>query len=316
MMKAKSQCSVGDDRPPHLLDEHTRLFEEHRSLLLGVVYRMLGTAADAEDLVHDTYLRWRETDLAGVRSPRNYLITVATRLAIDYLRSARVRRESYTGQWLPEPLGGSYLPEVVGNIELAESLQTAFMLLLERLNATQRAAYLLYEVFELEHAEVARILEISAENSRQLVRRARMQLSEGRSRYESSPERIEEVTQRFLEVCEGAGSIEAFMELLADDVVFMGDGGGRVQSLPNPVHGAELVARLMAAFLAKNSEGTMLRLERVSGQPAVVASRDLVPWAVVTLAVAGGRITMVDSVVNPEKLRTLMGAGGLEVRTR
>jgi RNA polymerase sigma-70 factor (ECF subfamily) len=315
-MEPKLQPLAGEDPPTHLLDEHTRIFEEHRPLLLGVVYRMLGTAADAEDLVHDAYLRWREADLALIHAPRSYLLTVATRLAIDHLRSARVRRESYTGQWLPEPLGGSYLPEAASNIELAESLQTAFMLLLERLNATQRAAYLLYEIFDLGHAEVARILGISAENSRQLVRRARVQLSEGRSRFESSPARIEEVTQRFLEVCAGGGSIEGFMELLADDVVFVGDGGGRVQSLPNPVHGAERVARLMAAYLAQNSEGTVLRREQVSGQPGVVAYRDGKPWSVVTLAVAGGRITMINSVANPEKLRTLMEAGAREDGTR
>jgi RNA polymerase sigma-70 factor (ECF subfamily) len=293
---------------PHV-DDHTRLFEEHRALLFGVVYRMLGTAADAEDLVHDAYLRWREVDLTAIHSPRGYLLTVATRLAIDHLRSARVRRESYTGQWLPEPLGGNYLPEVEGDLELAESLQTAFMLLLERLSGTQRAAYLLYDIFDLDHAEVARVLGTSVENSRQLVSRARAQLREGRSRFEPAPERIGEVTQRFLAVCQGAGSIEEFMELLADDVVLVGDGGGRVQSLPNPVYGAERVARLMVAYLAQNSGGTMLRLERVSGQPGVVAYRSGMPWAVVTLAVAGGRITMINSVVNPEKLRTLMEAG-------
>lgn len=186
------------------LDEHTRLFEEHRPLLLGVVYRMLGTAADAEDVVHDTYLRWREVDLAGIHSPRSYLLTIATRLAIDLLRSARMQRESYTGQWLPEPLGEGYLPQAEGNLEMAESLQTAFMLLLERLSANQRAAYILYDIFDLNHAEVARILDTSPANSRQLVRRARVRLSEGRARFESSPERIEEVTQRFLEVCAGA----------------------------------------------------------------------------------------------------------------
>ena len=287
-------------------DEHTRLFEECRALLYGVAYRMVGSVADAEDLVHDAYLRWRQVDLAGVRAPREYLIAVTTRLAIDFLRSARVRREAYVGQWLPEPLGETHdWADGERALELAESLQTAFMLLLERLAPRQRAAYLLFEVFGLEHAEIGRALGISAENSRQIVRRARAQLQEERARFDAAPEQIERVTRRFLEVCQGTGDVEALLELLADDVVFVGDGGGFVPSVPRPVVGAERVAKMVASFVARTPAGTTLRLEWASGQPAIVAYRDAAPWAVVTLAVAGERVGRISVVLNPEKLRTL-----------
>ena len=284
-------------------DAHTRIFEENRELLFGVVYRLVGSVADTEDLVHDTYLRWRGVDLAAVHSPREYLISVATRLAIDYLRSARVRRD-VRGPVAARAHRRGTSRRRRSSAELAESLQTAFMLLLERLTPTQRAAYLLFEVFGLGHGEVARILDTSVDNSRQLVSRARVRLREGRARFESSPDRIAEVTRRFLEICEGRGGVESFLEILAEDVVFVGDGGGKVPSLPKPIHGAERVAQVVAGFISRTPAEVTMAMEWVSGQPAIVAYRGGAPFGVLTLAVSGDRIRMITVVLNPEKLRT------------
>lgn len=291
-----------------IYDAHTRLFEENRSVLTAIAYRMLGSVADAEDVVHDTYLRWRQADLQAVRSPREYLLSITTRLAIDSLRSARTRRETYFGEWLPEPTREDAEFNSGGEraLELSESLQSAFLLLLERLTPTQRAAYLLHEVFGFKHAEAARMLGLSDSNCRQLVSRARAQLRDGRAGYDPSPDRIAGMTRRFLEVCEGEASIDAFVELLAEDAVFIGDGGGKVRSVPRPIYGADRVARLLVGILKKFSAGITMRMENVSGQPSVVMYLNDTVQAVLTLAVAGGRIRRIHVVLNPDKLLALV----------
>lgn len=281
-------------------------FEEHRRALFGVAYRMTGSAADAEDLVQEAYLRWSRAPHAEVRSAESYLTTVVTRLAMDHLRSARVRREEYVGPWLPEPLAGA-AEASNARVELAESLQTAFMVVLETLSPVERAAFLLREVFGHDYAYLAAVLDRSEESCRQLVHRARGRVAEGRPRFQASPRELGEVTRRFVEACTG-GDVDALMAVLSPDVTFFGDGGGIVQNARNPVRGAINVARLLIGLREKMEPGTEVRIEQVNAQPGIVFREGGAPYAVATLAVAEGRVVSVYVVNNPLKLARLTHA--------
>lgn len=233
------------------MSERERLAGELRPVAFAIAYRMLGGVAEAEDVVQEALLRLDAALARGeeVASPRAYLATVTTRLAIDELRSARARREAYVGEWLPEPLPGS--DPLVGmreeddparHAELADSLSTAFLVLLERLTPEERAALLLHDVFDYGYAEVAAVIDKSEDNACQLAARARRRVAEGRPRFESGEERREELGARFLEAAE-EGDLEALERLLARDVVLRGDGGGKVPALARPLRGADRVAR-------------------------------------------------------------------------
>jgi RNA polymerase sigma-70 factor (ECF subfamily) len=286
-------------------NDPTSAFEENRGLLFGVAYRMTGSAADAEDLVQEAWLRWMRVDHEEVRSPADYLVTTVTRLGMDHLQSARVRREEYVGPWLPEPLMGHDPAEGADvRAELAESLQTAFLVVLETLSPTERAAFLLREVFGHDYAYLAAALDRSEANCRQIVRRARQRVTEGRARFAASPTELMEVTMRFVEACQG-GDMEALMKLLAPDATYTGDGGGVVPNSRRIVVGADNVARLMVALNGKQEPGMTSRLVAVNGQPGLVFSVGSQPHGAITLAVAGGRVTAVFVVNNPEKLRGL-----------
>src|SRR4029453_12165069 len=190
-------------------------FDEHRAALFAVAYRMLGSVADAEDIVQDAFLRWREAPRDDVESPRAYLTTIVTRLCIDHLRSARGRREEYVGPWLPEPVVAVEPPAEPG--EMAESCSMAFLVLLESLTPAERAALLLREVFDYEYAEVATILGKSEANCRQLVRRARERIAKGRPRFDASVAQREQMTERFMAAC-ATGDMEGLLGLLSDDI--------------------------------------------------------------------------------------------------
>lgn len=281
-------------------------FDEYRTLLFSIAYRMLGSAADAEDIVQEAYLRWQDADEGEVRSPRAFLSTVVTRLCIDQLRSAQARREVYVGQWLPEPILTGEMPDMTRSVELAESLSFAFMRLLESLSPVERAVFLLREVFSYSYPEIAVIVGKSEANCRQMTHRAQQHLREGRPRFEVSHEQQEKVTQRFLEVCAG-GDMQGLLNMLSDDVTLTADGGGKVQAPINILHGPQNVARFLSGVLRKLTTGVSLtsHVAEVNGQPCVVAYIDGEIDSVLSLDSIDGRIININIVRNPDKLRHL-----------
>ena len=273
--------------------------DELRSYLFAIAYRMLGSVADAEDVVQDAFLRYHEAEVEA-ESPKAYLATVATRLAIDRLRSARARREVYPGQWLPEPIVGD---EEVRHAETADSLSLAFLHLLEQLSPVERAVFLLREVFEYPYDEVARIVGKSPDNCRQILTRARRHVEEGRHRFDVSREERDEVARRVLAAWE-EGDTDGLVELLAADVTVYGDGGGKAPSVPVPLVGAERVAKALIGWgrLARE-RGLVHRAATVNGQPGVVFDDPdgRATW-VAELEIAEGVVVAVRSVLNPDKL--------------
>jgi RNA polymerase sigma-70 factor (ECF subfamily) len=280
-------------------------FVELRPVLFGVAYRMLGSAAEADDIVQEAYLRWAGIDDAAVASPRAYLTTIVTRLSIDRLRSARVRRESYRGPWLPEPIvldeQDSAQPD---GGELADSLSLAFLVLLEELAPAERAAFLLRDVFGYPYGEIARTLERSETACRQLVSRARHRIGDRRKRFDADDERSRELTRRFVGAC-ATGDVEELMALLTDDVVVWTDGGGKVKSAPRPVVGPWRAARFLIHVAKGLQDGVTLREETLNGQPSVVFEIDGEVTSAVVFDVLGGQIAGIRVVANPEKLTTL-----------
>lgn len=288
---------------PRPSDDRLTVFREHRPLLFSIAYRMLGSAADAEDIVQDAYLRWERAAPEAVRSPKDYLSTTVTRLAVDHLRSARVRREVYVGPWLPEPLVGVDAHDPLAAATMAESLSTAFLVLLERLTPTQRAAFLLREVFGFDYSEIARILRTSEANSRQLVQRAKQHIEAGRPRFESTRRAADDLAQRFLAACT-TGDVDEVLALLAEDAVAWADGGGKFSAARRPVVGADRVARFVASVVRKWRTSGELRIAPVNGGVGLLQSAGGRVRAVMTVAAGagGGRVGGVFIVVNPEKL--------------
>jgi RNA polymerase sigma-70 factor (ECF subfamily) len=281
---------------------------EHRRVLFGIAYRMLGSVADAEDVVQESILRLHKARAAGteIESEKAYLTTIVTRLAIDHLGSARVRREEYVGFWLPEPVIGDREPEAARHVEIAESLSMAFLLLLETLSPVERAVFLLREVFEYEYDEIAKIVCKAEENCRQLFARAKRHIDAGKPRFETSPERRDELARRFFAACE-TGNIEDLVELLAADVTVYGDGGGKATATLQPVNGRERVARLLHSFFVKGWQiRVQVRPATVNGQPgALVLDSQERLISVMALDISDGAVQAVRSVVNPDKLRHL-----------
>jgi len=283
--------------------------EELRPRAFAVAYRMLGSVSEAEDIVQEALLRLHVTLEQGekIESPRAYVSTVVTRLCIDQLRSARVRRESYVGEWLPEPLVDDGRSDPADHAELADSLSQAFLVLLESLTPEQRAAFLLREVFDYPYAEIAAIIGTGENNARQLVARARKHVDERRPRFEASPQRREQLARSFLAAI-SSGDLHSLEEVLADDVVLHGDGGGRVRAVTRPVHGRAKVARLLLAGMRSTEPhgGLSLRQVPINGQPGAVASdANGNVIAVMVLDIADGHISAVRAIANPDKLRHL-----------
>ena len=288
-------------------------FDELRRSAFAIAYRMLGSVSEAEDMVQEGFLRLHRAREGGERieSPRAYLSTVVSRLSLDHLRSARVRRETYVGEWLPEPLVASAGDDPAHKAEIADSLSHAFLVLLESLSPEQRAAFLLHEVFDEPYDRIAEIVGTSAQNARQLVTRARRHVEQrqgGRVRFEASREQREELANRFFAAAE-EGDLQGLEELLAHDVVLHGDGGGQVPALARALHGRTRVARTLTAGFARLQTllgGITSRREDVNGQPgALIFDRDGRLISVVILDVAEGQIQSVSSIVNPDKLQHL-----------
>ena len=287
------------------MDEREQLLEELRPQAFAIAYRMLGSVSEAEDIVQEGLLRLHRALEEGeeIESPRAYLATVVTRLGIDELRSARARRETYVGDWLPEPLLTGEVEDPEVHAEMADSLSTAFLVVLESLSPEQRAAFLLREVFDYPYERVAEIVGTSEANARQLNSRAKSQVSAGRGRFDASREQSEELTSRFIAAVE-EGDVEGLESLLAEDVVLRGDGGGKAPALARALHGARRVARTIGAWMnvARRTGITWDRVG-VNGQPGALA-RDAEGRvvSVLSLDVAGGQIQSISSVVNPDKL--------------
>jgi RNA polymerase sigma-70 factor (TIGR02957 family) len=282
-------------------------FDELRPKAFAIAYRMLGSVSEAEDVVQEAFLRLHAASEGGQRieSPRAYLATVVTRLAIDHLRSARSRRETYVGDWLPEPLVTSEAEDPARHAEMADSLSLAFLVLLESLSPEQRAVFLLHDVFDYPYERVAEIVGKSEPATRQLAVRARRHVDERRPRFEASRRQRDELARRFLAATE-EGDLEALEELLAADVVLHGDGGGKAPALARPLHGRRRVARTLVTWArqARRFGGVTIRPVEVNGQPGAMfvhSSGKLV--SVMSFDVAEGRIQAVRSIVNPDKLR-------------
>jgi RNA polymerase sigma-70 factor (ECF subfamily) len=276
--------------------------DDLRPYLFTIAYRMVGSVAEAEDLVQEAYLRYHEAG-ADAESPKAYLAAVTTRLAIDHLRSARVRRETYPGEWLPEPLVDD---SAVRHAETADSLSLAFLHLLEKLSPVERAVFLLREVFDYPYEEVAAIVGKSEDNTRQILARARRHVDAGRRRFDVSREEREEVARRFLAAWE-EGKTEALVELLAPDAVVHGDGGGKAPSVREPLVGAERVAKALVGWGRQALErGFRHRRALVNGDPGVVFhdAAGKVVW-VSAFEIEDGVVVAVRSILNPDKLRHL-----------
>jgi RNA polymerase sigma-70 factor (TIGR02957 family) len=294
-------------------------FDELRPPAFAIAYRMLGSVSEAEDVVQEGLLRLHRAREGGERieSPRAYLSTVVSRLSLDQLRSARVRRETYVGAWLPEPLVTSADDDPARKAETADSLSLAFLVLLESLTPEQRAAFLLREVFDEPYDRIAEIVGTSEQNARQLAVRARRHVEARRPRFEASREQREELATRFFAAAE-EGDLEGLEELLAHDVVLRADGGGKAPALARAVHGRTRVARtLIVGLPALARFGITSRREEVNGQPgALFSDREGRLVSVMILDVAEGQIQGVDSIINPDKLQHLGPLADLDALRR
>jgi RNA polymerase sigma-70 factor (TIGR02957 family) len=284
---------------------HEDLLEELRPAAFAIAYRMLGSVAEAEDVVQEALLRVHGALEEGQRieSPRAYVATVATRLAIDQLRSARARRESYVGDWLPEPLVTDSPEDPARQAEMADSLSLAFLVLLESLSPEQRAVLLLRDVFDYGYGEIAGIVGKSEDNTRQLAARARQHVEDGRPRFEASREQRDELARRFFAAAR-EGDLGALETLLAHDVQLRGDGGGKVPALARALHGRSRVARTLVAWSRQGARiGFTIRPVDVNGQPGgVMLDTEGRVISVMALDIADGQVQGVNSIVNPDKL--------------
>jgi RNA polymerase sigma-70 factor (TIGR02957 family) len=277
----------------------TEAFVAHRNLLFTVAYEMLGSAADAEDVLQETWIRWVGVDLGTVRDQRAYLVQITTRQALSRLRTLRRRKESYVGPWLPEPLLTA--PDVAEDAELADSVSMAMLLVLETLSPTERAVFVLREVFDLEYDGIAEAVDKSPAAVRQIAHRARAHVAARRPRRGVSPAETRGALQAFQAAVE-TGDLQRLLDILAPDVVFLGDGGGVVQAVPRPVVGVDKVARLLAAGLGKIAATLSLQPAQVNGYPALILRHHGEIDTVVAVRIDDGLITGLYAVRNPEKL--------------
>jgi RNA polymerase sigma-70 factor (ECF subfamily) len=281
------------------MDSATAAFLAHRNLLFTIAYEMLGSAADAEDVLQETWLRWASVDLDGVRDARAYLVRITTREALRRLRTLRRRKESYVGPWLPEPLLTT--PDVAEDIELADNLSMAMLLVLETLTPTERAVFVLREVFELGYEEIAEAVGKTDTAVRQIAHRARAHVAARRPREAVSAAQTRAALEAFRRAVQ-TGDVQRLLDILAPDVVLLGDGGGVVPTAPTPVVGAESVANLLAAGHVPRSAWLSLQLAQVNGHPALVTRRGDQLDAVIAVRIDGGLITGLYVVRNPDKM--------------
>ena len=282
------------------------VFDQYRELLFSIAYRMLGSRADAEDMVQETFIRWQQASSGPIGNPRSLLVTIVSRLCINYLQSARVRREQYFGEWLPEPVITSLPDDSLSTAaEIDDSLSLAFLVLLERLNPMERAVFLLREVFEYEYKEIASILKLSEANCRQILRRARQHVADARTRFDAPREERERLLLAFVDAAK-SGDSGQLAALLSDSVVLHSDGGGKAPALPNPIYGPMNVARAILGSLNRLVPANVSRRQAlVNGQPGIVVWHEARPFAVFTLDGRQGLIQNIYVITNPDKLAHL-----------
>jgi RNA polymerase sigma-70 factor (ECF subfamily) len=293
-------------------DTVTDVFEEHRPVLTGVAYRMLGRIADAEDVVQEAWLRWSAQERDDVREPRGYLVRTTTRLAIDRLRHVQSRRESYVGPWLPEPIATDFGPSVPDTAEravLADSVSLAVLVVLESLSPLERAVFVLREAFGFPYAEIAATLDKSEAAVRQLAGRARKHVDERRHRYDVDPAECRDLTERFLSAAAG-GDLAGLLSLLAPDVRLVGDSGGKSKAPLRVIESADKVGRFLVAVAREPIPDVEVRLVEINGAPALVVLSGGKPDTVLQVEVLDGRIQCVYIVRNPDKLAALALPGG------
>jgi RNA polymerase sigma-70 factor (ECF subfamily) len=274
-----------------------------RPSLLAVAYRMLGSATEAEDIVQEAYVRWSTRGQADVTVPSAYLTTIVTRLCIDQLRSAKARRETYKGPWLPEPVEAE-APGPGASAELADSLSLAFLVLLEELQPVERAAFLLHDVFDYPYDEIAGIVDRTETTCRQLVSRARRRVDARRRRFDVDRGHGLELTRRFLVAC-GTGDLDGLLALLSDDVVVWTDGGGKAQAALRPVVGPHRASRFLLSVAKKIAAGVTSREVDLNGQPGLVFEHEGQVTMALALDVLGDRVVDVRVMMNPDKLVAL-----------
>ncbi|MFD5495466.1 RNA polymerase sigma-70 factor [Streptomyces sp. NPDC127091] len=289
-------------------DTVTDAFEEHRPILQGVAYRMLGRVADAEDVVQEAWLRWAGGDRSDVREPRAYLVRVTTRLAVDRLRQIKARGETYVGPWLPEPYAtdfGDTAPDTAEQAVLADSVSLAVLVVMESLSPLERAVFVLREAFGYPYADIAAMLDRGEPAVRQLATRARKHVEDRRPRYDVDPARRRELTERFLAAA-GGGDLEKLLELLAPDVRLVSDSGGKVSAALRVLETADKVGRFVLGVTRKSfQEDLSARFLELNGGPAALLLVGGTPDSVVQLEVADGRVQAVYVIRNPDKLRSL-----------
>jgi RNA polymerase sigma-70 factor, ECF subfamily len=291
-------------------DTETDVFEEHRPVLMGVAYRMLGRVTDAEDVVQDAWLRWSAADRSEVREPRAYLVRVTTRLAIDRLRQVKARGETYVGPWLPEPYAtdfGDTVPDTAEQAVLADSVSLAVLVVMESLSPLERAVFVLREAFGYPYADIAAMLDRGEPAVRQLAGRARRHVEERRPRYEVDPVRRRELTERFLAAA-GGGDLEGLMSLLAPDVRLVGDSGGKSKAPLRVLESADHVGRFLVGIAERGVPDITWRFLELNGGPAVLILSGGKPDSVFQLDILDGRIQSVYVIRNPDKLRALPAA--------
>ncbi len=297
---------------PKMMTDLAQSHDELRPLMFSIAYRMLGSVVEAEDVVQEAFLRLHRSSEVGVANLEAYATTVTTRLAIDTLRSARIRRERYVGPWLPEPIVDSADADPAHRVELDETVSTAFLVVLEALSPVERAVFVLREVIGYEYAEIAAVVDKSEANCRQIFARAKKRITVGKPRFEASREDRDRLTAEFLAAMRD-GDLSGLERLLAEDVVFVGDGGGRAPAIQTPMTGAAAVARFLIGLTRRGERlGVLLDVVRANGQPALrTRAADGALLGVMTVEVHADRIVGLHNVLNPDKLRHLGPVGDL-----
>jgi RNA polymerase sigma-70 factor (ECF subfamily) len=280
---------------------HTDVFAAQRARLFGIAYRMLGSRADAEDVLQDAWLRWREGDTDALRSSQAWLTTVVTRLSIDRLRSAKARREVYVGPWLPEPLAEADLATPEAKAELASDLSVAFLNLLERLGNEERAAFVLHDAFDCDYDDIAEVLGKSESACRQLVHRARGRVTAERRRFQVDAQTRTRMLEKFIHAA-NCGDLVALKALFANDAQMISDGGGKAVAVRRILQGAERIVRLFGALLKRHAHGIERRLVQVNGEPGLATSFYGKLHSVTTIDTDGEHIYTYYTIANPDKL--------------
>ncbi|MRH91976.1 RNA polymerase sigma-70 factor [Nocardia sp. SYP-A9097] len=290
-------------------------FERHRPRLFALAYRMLGSASEAEDAVQETYLRWAGSAHAEIRSPEAWLTTILVNLCRSWLDSARARRETYVGPWLPEPVAtGAAELGPLESVEQRELVSLAFLTLLERLTPAERAVFVLREAFGYAHREIADMLDLTEANSQQLYRRATQRVRDDRPRFDPAPAHAYELYEKFLAAA-GSGDVASLEAMFTADIVSVADGGGKINAARRPVVGAAKVARYLVSLFATDIPGLSVGVEDVNGAPAWVARAQGATVMVADADIVGDRLAALRLIVNPDKLAYFMRADQAAPRT-